>query len=240
MTSTSFRPCDAFKAHPYESSSLRAVTGPTLRPGGMELTRSAVGSCRLATAARALDVGCGPGASSAWLRREAGLNAFGLDRSPVLLSDARRDNPGLPLVQADAACLPFADGTFEMVLTECVLSLIAAPDPMLAECRRVLIAGGWLVLTDLYRRCDNALAQHALPPDSGCPTGARSREEMQSLATSAGFDINVWEDHSGHLKRLAADLVWAFGSLAPFRRHAAADRIGFCLMVCRRKDTSNG
>jgi len=228
-----------FRGNLYESPALRAVTGPTIRPGGLDLTRRAMAMCKLGADARVLDVGCGPGASVDWLGRQSGARAVGLDRSGVLLAEARQDNPGLPLVQADASWLPFAGETFEMVLTECVLSLIAAPDPMLAECRRVLVPGGWLVLTDLYRRTDDALSRHALPPGSGCPAGALSRRRMEASAMAAGLVIEIWEDHSGTLKRLAADLVWTFGSLAPFRQAAAGDRLGFCLMVCRRKDSSD-
>jgi arsenite methyltransferase len=238
MTATSFSPLDAFTTRPYESPALRRITGPTLRPGGLALTRRAVAFCRLSIGARVLDLGCGPGASVAWLR-EQGYAASGLDRSGRLLGEARQDHPDLPVVRADATRLPFSGGIFDLVLAECVLSLLPAPERMLAECRRVLRPGAHLVVTDLYIVDEQALA----PPDRpacGFPGGARGRKEMHALAARSGFDGVIWEDHSGHLRRLAADLVWTFGSLAPFRRHDPRQRLGFCLMICRKKDYAHG
>lgn len=238
MTSTSFSTLDAFTTRHYESPALRRITGPTLRPGGLALTRRAVAFCHLSIGARVLDLGCGPGASVAWLR-EQGYAAFGLDRSSTLLGEARQNHSGLPVVQADAAGLPFSGGVFDLVLAECVLSLLPAPGRMLVECRRVLSAGGHLVVTDLYIVDEQALA----PPDRpacGCPAGARGRKEMHALAAKNGFDKLIWEDHSGHLRRLAADLVWTYGSLTPFRRHDPRQRLGFCLMICRRRDHAHG
>ncbi|HID87600.1 MAG TPA: class I SAM-dependent methyltransferase, partial [Anaerolineae bacterium] len=60
-----------------------------------------------------LEVGCGTGHFTRWFAR-LGLRAVGLDLSPAMLAEARgRD--GIPLILGDAACLPFADGSFELV-----------------------------------------------------------------------------------------------------------------------------
>jgi SAM-dependent methyltransferase len=194
--------------------------------------------CRLPAGARVLDVGCGPGASVVWLR-EQGYAALGLDRSGRFLGEARKKHPHIPVIRADAAGLPFSSGVFDLVLAECVLSLLPAPERMLAECRRVLRPGAALVVTDLYL-AEPKPPLSSLGPDGGCLTGAWGREEMYARAAAAGFDIVTWEDHSGYLRRLAADLVWAFGSLTPFRRHDPQQRLGFCLMICRRKEPAHG
>ncbi len=238
MTSTAFSTLDAFTTRPYESYALRRITGPAVRPGGLELTRRVIDLCRLPAGARILDVGCGPGASVAWLRAQ-GYAAFGLDRSGKLLGEARQDHPGLPVVRADAAGLPFCGEIFDLVLAECVLCLLPAPERMLAECRRVLNPGAALVVTDLYLAGANTPRPPGRP-ECGCVAGARGRETLQALAAAAGFDPVAWEDHSSHLRRLAADLVWTFGSLAPFRRHDPQQRLGFGLMVCRKKDAAHG
>jgi arsenite methyltransferase len=241
MTTETVRIEDGLKSAPYESPALRAVTGPTLRPGGLDLTRHALSLCRLPATARVLDVGCGLGATVNWLRRRKRMAAFGLDRSRVMLAGERHPYPGLPLVQADAGRLPFAAGRFDLVLAECVLSLLDAPDIMLAECRRVTAPGARLVLTDIYARPAPGMPGHPAPPTGGCLARARRRETLVALTAAAGFETELWQDHTDRLRRLAADLVWAHGSLAGFfpaaGRTAAVCRAGFGLMICRRKDS---
>src|SRR5262245_66677646 len=60
---------------------------------------------------RVLDVGCGPGVVSALAARR-GAAPTGADVAPGMVAEARRRNPGLPVVEADAVDLPCADGAF--------------------------------------------------------------------------------------------------------------------------------
>ena len=240
MTPNLSIPDPDFRLHPYESPALRAVTGPTLRPGGLDLTRRAVSFCRPPAGARILDVGCGLAATVAWLHEQGWTGAVGLDRSSPLLAGRDPLHPGPPLVQADAVRLPFANRCFDLVLAECVLSLIAEPVWMLAECRRVMAAGASLVVTDLYLREDRVFSPKGPRPSCGCPSGARTKTQMMQLASRLGFETAIWEDHSDRLKRLAADLAWSCGSLAPLRPEGAGGRLGFCLTVCRPKDLDDG
>jgi SAM-dependent methyltransferase len=63
-----------------------------------------------------LDVGCGGGRHLRALR-SCGLSAYGIDLSPVLLLEARRDAGGIesPVARADMRRLPFADEGFGLV-----------------------------------------------------------------------------------------------------------------------------
>lgn len=195
----------------YETPELRQAAGETLRPGGLELTRRAAALIDLAPGARVLDLGCGLGASTAWLAGQ-GLTALGLDRSAEQVREARRLHPGPAFMQADAAAPPLAQASLDAVFCECVLSLCARPGEVLQECRRLLKPGGWLVLSDVYLR------RPELAPDGtmsgSCLAGARGRREVLDLVEMAGLGLAVWEDHSRLLKELAARLVFACGSLA--------------------------
>jgi ubiquinone/menaquinone biosynthesis C-methylase UbiE len=53
-----------------------------------------------------LEVGCGTGHFAATLGRD-GVAVVGLDRSPAMLTELRRQHPGLPVVLGDAHALPF-------------------------------------------------------------------------------------------------------------------------------------
>jgi len=197
----------------YESPALQAVTGPALRPGGLELTRRALAFCDLPAGARVVDIGCGTGVTVHYLRRYRRLKAFGLDRSSGMLGQARQHNPGLPLMQGEATCLPFGDCRLSAVMCECVLSLMEDTDAALREFYRVLAPGGLLVLADVYARAPDHAGCLTSLPVTCCLKGARSRDELVSRMHRSGFTLLFWEDHSEALKRLAAQLVFACGSL---------------------------
>ncbi len=67
-----------------------------------------------------------------------------MDRSPQML--ARAVAKGLPTVEADARQLPFEDGTFDAVMMVSMLHHVEDRAAALAEARRILTAGGRLVL----------------------------------------------------------------------------------------------
>lgn len=98
---------------------------------------------------RLLEVGCGTGLYLHRLRKLAKV-LVGIDLSGGMLRRAR--GRGTLLVLADAEQLPFKDGTFDEVLS--VTTLQNLPDPVraLAEMRRVLHAGGRLVVSSLRKK----------------------------------------------------------------------------------------
>jgi len=205
----------------YESPALQAVTGPALRPGGLELTRRALAFCGLPTGARVVDVGCGTGVTVHYLRRHCRLEAFGLDRSSGMLGQARLRDPGLPMIKGEATRLPFRDCRLSAVMCECVLSLVEDADAAWCEFYRVLAPGGLLVLADVYARSTDHAGELTSLSVNCCLKGATSRDELVSRMQRSGFTLLVWEDHSEALKRLAAQLVFACGSLQAFWGAAA-------------------
>ncbi len=105
---------------------------------------------------RVLDVGCGPGNFTrpfAAAVAPDGL-AVGLDASTTMLDRAVREEqlPGLAYVRADAAHLPFADGTFDAVCCFAALYFIAEPHRAIDELVRVLAPGGRVALLSSVSR----------------------------------------------------------------------------------------
>ncbi len=102
-----------------------------------------------------LDVGCGTG----WFSRRAtadGLAVTGLDPNPVWLDYARsHSGPALNWVEGDARDMPFADASFDNVLSIAALCFIDDERQAVAECVRVArrrFAIGWLNRDSLLYR----------------------------------------------------------------------------------------
>ncbi|WP_327295982.1 MULTISPECIES: class I SAM-dependent methyltransferase [unclassified Streptomyces] len=93
------------------------------------------------------DLGCGPGHITAHLQG-LGLNAFGVDASPVMVGLAREANPGVRFEVGSMAALDIEDGALGGVLSR--WSVIHTPPKdlpaILAEIARVLAPGGHMLI----------------------------------------------------------------------------------------------
>lgn len=98
---------------------------------------------------RALDAGCGTGIYSAELARRGG-RVVALDGSPMMIraARARAERAGMEaaFVRADALRIPFPDGSFDAVVSVCLLCFVRQSREALLEMRRVLKPGGRVVL----------------------------------------------------------------------------------------------
>lgn len=99
-----------------------------------------------------LDLGCGTGRHSLWLA-SAGATVTGVDFSEGMLEEARA-KPGAEAVRFLAhdlqQPLPFAAGSFDLVVSGLVLEHLAALDAFFAEARRVLRPGGRAVVSAMH------------------------------------------------------------------------------------------
>ena len=117
----------------WEQPDFRAVAGDAWRPGGLALTRRSLDWCAahglLPPTALAVDMGCGAGATLQLLAAR-GLRAVGVDREPAPPGAAVGAGAGFR-IRADVAHPPLAAGCADIVLLECVLSLL--PEPLAAR-----------------------------------------------------------------------------------------------------------
>jgi SAM-dependent methyltransferase len=104
-----------------------------------------------------LEVGCGPGHLSIRLARDYGLDVSGLDLDPAMIeraraNAARRATPGgrtPTFVVGDVAALPFADASFDFVVSTFSMHHWSDPAEGLREIHRVLRPGGRALIWDL-------------------------------------------------------------------------------------------
>jgi SAM-dependent methyltransferase len=98
---------------------------------------------------RLLDVGCGEGRLPRDLKA-AGYEVLGIDGSATLIGHAREADPAGDYRVADAAQLPFDDGSFPLVTAFMSLHDIDEAAAALAEIARVLQPGGVLCLAMVH------------------------------------------------------------------------------------------
>ncbi len=111
---------------------------------------------RLAPGERVLDLGSGAGTDSLVAAQMVGPtgSVTGIDMTPEMLAKARASAAELgaenvEFVEAEAERLPFADESFDVVISNGVIDLIPDKDAVFAELRRVLRPGGRIQVADV-------------------------------------------------------------------------------------------
>jgi trans-aconitate methyltransferase len=92
---------------------------------------------------RILDLGCGTGQLTAEIAR-SGAQVIGLDTSPEMLAEARKNFPALTLVEAGAAHFQFAD-PFDAIFSNAVLHWVKDAAGAARSIARALRPGGRFV-----------------------------------------------------------------------------------------------
>lgn len=120
---------------------------------------------------RVLDLGTGPGTYVRLLRR-LGHRAVGVDYSlPSLRRATLADGePSRIYAAGDAYALPFADGTFDLVVMIGILQALSEPGAALREAGRALRPGGHVILEilnaeDLVHRAAGLLRRRSVRSD---------------------------------------------------------------------------
>jgi SAM-dependent methyltransferase len=101
-----------------------------------------------------LDLGCGPGSNLDRMRRLKLPFAryVGLDLSPTMLMARESSAPdAASFVWGDAHRLPFANGSFDVIVSTWMFSHLPAPLDVVTEARRLLRPGGWLIVACFIR-----------------------------------------------------------------------------------------
>jgi SAM-dependent methyltransferase len=179
--------------------------------------------------ARILEVGCGGGAFLAFLE-ERGHSPTGVDVLEEAIEAARKVAERSEIMLADAARLPFAEGSFDCLVSQHLVEHLDDLPAALAEWRRVLAAGGVMAIctpNDLYP-CPSLFHDpshvHVYNPD-----------ELRERVEEAGFEVESSRTVFPHLWKgkisvaLGVPLYRLFEALPPFRHR------GRTLLLSARK-----
>jgi SAM-dependent methyltransferase len=107
------------------------------------------------------DVGCGRGYGLAILRRAA-TRCYGLDLSPEFLGDLQIEQPDIPAVLASGDRLPFANQSFDTLVSFEVIEHIDDDLGFLHELRRTIRPGGTLIISTPNRIAASGTATQPL------------------------------------------------------------------------------
>jgi SAM-dependent methyltransferase len=182
-----------------------------------------------------LEIGAGTGYFSLNLA-QAGLlrSATATDISPEMVTTLRDNARRLGLTnitatRAQADSLPFADGSFDLVLGHAVLHHLPDLERAFAEFRRVLAPGGWIVFAGEPSRVGDMLAR--VPKQAACMLAPAWRVATRARAAASGAE-QAAHRHGDHRLESLVD-VHAF---APAELIGFARRAGFADVAVRGEE----
>lgn len=112
------------------------------------LKAAALFQAHLVTRARLLDIGCGSGVFTAFLRQSLGIGeVYGIDIADKNVESAQALGVAACRIDCNQDDLPFEDEYFDAVFAGEVIEHVLDPDRLLREIRRTLAVGGVLVLS---------------------------------------------------------------------------------------------
>ncbi|MBU1055490.1 MAG: methyltransferase domain-containing protein [Proteobacteria bacterium] len=226
----------------YEANEFNQVLDEILHPGGLELTKKTAESAGIQKGALVLDIASGRGSSACFLSDLFDCRVIGTDLSLNSSSLARKKAQKLSLSNkaefclADSESLPFSNSVFDAVITECAFSLFTDKMRVAKEVFRILKPGGRFSMSDV-------ILNHPLSSEfkdevlfNCCFTGALTKAGYIEVFYKAGFENELFEDHSIELKKIAFKLISGYGSLDDFWKHFSSEGASCCSALNNSSD----
>ena len=111
-----------------------------------------------------LDVGCGTGNNTVLFTKASHANVIGLDLSFGMLTKANEKSKRIPLVQASADAIPFADDTIRLAFMTEVIHHLPASYRTVSEIYRTLVHGGSLcIVTQSHAQIEGRMTSRFFP-----------------------------------------------------------------------------
>ena len=162
-----------------------------MEPGAVEILHG----WKIPPGVRLLDVGCGSGQLVIPAARE-GINATGVDIATNLIEHARdrakREAVDAQFDEGDAEELPYADGSFDVVVSLIGAMFAPRPDKVASELARVCRSGGRLYMgnwtpTGMVGQMFKHVAAHVPPPAGVAPPPLWGDEPTVRTRLDEGF-----------------------------------------------------
>ncbi len=222
MTTATYRNYSGSAAALYQSFFVPTIATPV----SGELLRAAA----LTPGERVLDVACGTGVITRAAAEQVGPtgSVTGVDLAPDMIEVATETPAaGAPIEwhRADAAALPLPDGSYDVALCQMGLMFMEDRPAALAEMRRVLIAGGRIVVNTpgriqpMFEAMEQAIVDNLDPGLGMFVTAVFSMHdpaELDGLLRDAGFSHTASKEYLASFDLPGpAEFLWTYINLTP-------------------------
>lgn len=183
-------------------------TARRLDAGMRAANRLGLGRARSRVAGRArgdtLEIGIGTGSNLGIYPVGTVLQGIDVSAPALAVAAERADREGrtVVLVEGDAAALPFADASFDTVVSTFVLCSVGDVGQSLREVRRVLRPGGTVLLLEharSHRRVIGAIQSRSAPAWARVSGGCRLDHDVLRSVHEAGLTIVEQRTRAGGL-----------------------------------------
>ena len=152
-----------------------------------------------------LEVAPGPGYFAIEMARPGRLHVTGLDISHTFVEiareNARQAGVSVDFQQGNASSMPFAEGSFDLIICQAAFKNFSQPGKAIEEMYRVLRSGGMAIIQDMWKNVSDATIRQEvksmqLGRVNAFMTGwtlrmlrrrAYTREQFEHLATASSF-----------------------------------------------------
>ncbi len=150
-----------------------------------------------------LDLGSGAGIDCFIASKQVGTsgNIIGVDMTPSMIEAARKnaEKAGIENVEfrlGEIEHLPVADGTVDVIISNCVINLSPEKEKVFKDSHRVLKPGGRLMISDIVLLRDlPETVRSSVDAYIGCVAGAVLKDEYLGMMENAGFkDVEVIDE----------------------------------------------
>ncbi len=221
-------------ARAYESPKFNQTLDEILHPGGLELTARLAEVAQIKPDSRVLDIASGRGTTACFLSQRHQCPVIGIDLSLIstALAGTKAQSEGVAqkvkFAVADAEYLPFADSSFDVVISECAFSLLPDKNTGAKEIVRVLKPGGKIAITDVVLQIPLSADLKTQVLFDSCFSGAETLEGYREIFSRAGLVEGIFEDYSRELKKITYKLVTGYGSISAFWEQFGKGNLSCC------------
>jgi len=161
-----------------------------------------------------LDLGSGAGFDCFLAAEKVGPEGrvIGIDMTPEMLEKARENAlkgnyPNVEFRLGEIENLPVADGTADIIISNCVINLVPDKDRVFSEAFRVLKPGGRIMVSDIVLTKELPdLIQNNIAAYVSCISGAIIKDSYLNAIKKAGFtDIKIIDEVNFPLKYIVND-----------------------------------
>jgi SAM-dependent methyltransferase len=167
---------------------------------GRLATAQLVDLAQISSESEVLDAGSGVGGTARYVADRYGCRVTAVDLTDEYCETNRWLNrlvgldDRISVRQADVTALPFADGSFDVAISQHVQMNVADKTRLYSEARRVLKNGGRLALWDIMIG-DGGELRYPLPwADHPARSHLVTPDELLAVIESAGFAVEHWND----------------------------------------------